>query len=197
LKIPEDYKVVLYAPTFRKGDNLDVYDLNYHQVLEKLQRRFDGKWVFLVKLHPHLLSKSNQIVNGHDVLDVLDVTSYDDIQELLSIANVLITDYSSLMFDYSITGRPCFLYIPDVIDYIHNDRGLYFDVMELPFISGRSMEELLTQVESFHEEAYQQGLAEFSREIGTFEQGNACVRLLEHVNQVCFSKNRRGLREAV
>ena len=74
---------------------------------------------------------------------LLDVTSYDDIQELLSISDFLISDYSSLMFDFAITKRPCFFYIPDIDEYISKDRNLYFDIKELPFISVKNNEELI------------------------------------------------------
>ena len=76
----------------------------------------------------------------------MDVTHYDDIQELLSITDVLISDYSSFMFDFAITKRPCFLYVPDIYEYTNQDRKLYFDVLELPFISATSDKELVRSI---------------------------------------------------
>src|SRR5699024_10923852 len=91
---------------------------------------FGGKWLILVKLHPHLLSVSNELTENDYVVNV---TTYDDIQELLLIADMLISDYSSLIFDYALTKRPCFLYVPDLEDYIKKERELYFNITELPF----------------------------------------------------------------
>lgn len=185
LDIQSDYKVILYAPTFRKNNDLSVYDLDYSKIISKLESKFGGKWVFLVKLHPHLISESSKLVYGDNVIDV---TSYDDIQELLSISDVLISDYSSLMFDFGLISRPCFLYVPDLDEYIKNDRKLYFDVKELPFILCRSNEELLNNMDDFNNNKYLQKLNCFYKKIGSFERGNACEKLAEHINSICFNK---------
>lgn len=185
INVSSDYKVILYAPTFRKDNSLEVYDLNYSKILKKIEDKFGGKWVFLVRLHPHLISKSSQLFNGENVIDV---TSYDDIQELLSISNILISDYSSLMFDFTLTQRPCFLYIPDIDEYISNDRKLYFNIEELPFISATCSDDLLDKIEGFDYVKYSNDLTYFSNSIGTFETGRACENLLNRINKICFSK---------
>ncbi|MCL6572223.1 MAG: CDP-glycerol glycerophosphotransferase family protein [Bacillus sp. (in: Bacteria)] len=187
LTIPTNYKIILYAPTFRKDKNLDVYKLNYDEILGSLEKKFGSKWIFLVKLHPHMISETNQFVYGDNVLDV---TSYDDIQELLNITDVLISDYSSLMFDFAITKRPCFLYVPDLDEYIKNERNLYFDVLELPFISATSKIDLLEKINEFSYDEYNDRLREFLTGIETFEDGNASQKLLDHINEVCFGKKR-------
>ncbi|WML51598.1 CDP-glycerol glycerophosphotransferase family protein [Neobacillus sp. PS3-12] len=194
LKISDHYKIALYAPTFRKGNNMDVYNLDYDRLLDSLNRKFGGEWRFLVKLHPHLISKSRQLLKGNHVIDA---TQYDDIQELLGVADFLISDYSSLMFDYAITKRPCFLYVPDLNEYISNDRELYFNVKELPFVSTYSNDDFCTKIENFNEKRYKDRLEEFLNSIGTFEDGTACVSLLNLINQICFSKKGSIVYEAV
>jgi CDP-glycerol glycerophosphotransferase len=194
LKIPYESKVLLYAPTFRKGNSLEVYDLDYSQIVEKLTTKFGGEWIVLVKLHPHLLSQSSQLVYGEKVIDV---TTYDDIQELLLITDTLISDYSSLIFDFSITKRPCFLYVPDFIEYTSKDRNLYFDLMELPFISAASNGDLLKKIEEFQNEEYLKSLSSFLDQIGTYEDGKASEHLLNHINKICFKSKRGDVNEAV
>jgi CDP-glycerol glycerophosphotransferase len=184
LNLPKDSKVILYAPTFRKDSGLDVYDLQYTQILRKLQTKFGGEWRFLVRLHPHLISKSKELVRGDNVLDV---TVYPDIQELLSISDILISDYSSVVFDFSLTGRPCFLYIPDVLDYVNNDRKLYFDIRLLPFISASGNDDLLDELEKFDYKKYNYKLKSFLESIGSFESGRASEKLLKHIDKVCFN----------
>jgi CDP-glycerol glycerophosphotransferase len=188
LNIPSNTKIVLYAPTFRQDGALDVYDLNYNLVRQKLQQRYGGNWVFLVKLHPHLIAKSKQLTFGKSIIDV---TSYDDIQELLNIADILISDYSSLIFDFGLTQRPCFLYIPDLYKYVENERNLYFDIAELPFLGAISNQELVDKIESFNEKKYQKELANFLAGIGSFENGKACEVLLKKIEEVCLSGKRR------
>ncbi|WP_268747507.1 CDP-glycerol glycerophosphotransferase family protein [Jeotgalibacillus soli] len=194
LKISPEKKIVLYAPTFRKNNNLEIYDLDYKNISRDLEAKFKGEWVVLVKLHPHLISKSSQLIYGENVMDV---TSYDDIQELLMIADVLISDYSSLMFDFAITKRPCFLYVPDVKEYISQERKLYFDLMELPFISAANNQELLKKIDEFNEEEYKERLTAFLTHVGSFENGHACEHLLNRINSVCFNETRSEMNEAV
>ena len=182
LNIDNDKKIILYAPTFRKNNDLSVYNINYKKTLSSLKEKFGGEWVFLVKLHPHLISKSKELVYGDDVMDV---TSYDDIQELLSVADVLISDYSSLMFDFGLTERPCFLYVPDLESYIQSDRRLYFDINELPFISAKSNEELSNEIVNFDGDKYKKNLDKFSREIGSFESGKCCEELEKRLEKIC------------
>lgn len=194
LDISKEKKILLYAPTFRKDNNLDSYNLDYASVLEKLEAKFGGEWIVLVRLHPHLINQSNRLIYGNNVLDV---TSFDDIQELLLISDVLISDYSSLMFDFSITNRPCFLYVPDVKEYIKGDRKLYFNLMELPFKSVTNNEDLIEEIEKFKNEEYKRNLAEFSNQIGSFEEGHACEQLLNRINKICYKEKRSEINEAV
>ncbi len=186
--------MLLYAPTFRKDHNLEVYDLDFEPLLKAAQKKFGGNWVVLVKLHPHLLSKSNQMVNQKNVIDV---TGYNDIQELLLIADILISDYSSLMFDYSLTNRPCFLYVPDVKQYLEKERNFYFNLEEFPFISAVSNSDLVREIEQFDEINYKQEVQSFLTKIGSYENGNSSELLLKKINEICFDGKRRGLNEAI
>ncbi|MBS4179145.1 CDP-glycerol glycerophosphotransferase family protein [Lederbergia citrea] len=194
LNLPIDYKIMLYAPTFRKDEILTVYDLDYSGILTSLENKFGGKWVILVKLHPHLLSKSTNIVYGNHVVDI---THYSDIQELLSISDVLISDYSSLIFDFSITKRPCFLYVPDIEEYIKQDRNLYFDILELPFPAAMNNSDLNKDIKVFNSEKYITDLDKFFMKIGSFEDGKASENLVQRINKICYSEIRREVNEAV
>jgi CDP-glycerol glycerophosphotransferase len=194
LNIPNHYKIALYAPTFRKGNNMDVYNLNYDRLLDSLKRKFGGEWRFVVKFHPHLISESDKLLSGEYVIDA---TKYDDIQELLGATDFLISDYSSLIFDFAITKRPCFLYVPDLNEYISNERNLYFNVKKLPFISTYSIDDFCSKIANFNEKAYKDQLEEFLRSIGNFEDGTTCESLLNLINQICFSKKGSIVYEAV
>lgn len=182
-KIDRNKKIVLYAPTFRKDNDLTIYNLDYSQIMNRLSEKFGGEWIFLVKLHPHLISKSKELVCGNNVLDV---TTYDDIQELLGVADILVSDYSSLIFDFVFTERPCFLYVPDLDKYIKSDRRLYFDINELPFISVKNNNEFVKEIDSFNQIKYKKNLAKFNSKIGSFENGQCCKELEKKIDKVCF-----------
>ncbi|MUV36908.1 Teichoic acid poly(glycerol phosphate) polymerase [Lentibacillus sp. JNUCC-1] len=186
--------VVLYAPTFRKDGNMDVYDLDYDRLAKRLTDKYGGEWTILIKLHPHLMSQSDQIIQGDHVRDV---TAYDDIQELLMVADVLISDYSSLIFDFSITKRPCFLYVPDLMDYRQKERALYFDIEALPFPSAQSNQDLMETIMSFDEENYHRQMGAFLAEVGSYEDGRAAEHLAHRLEAICVSEKRSEVYEAL
>lgn len=179
----KEKKVLLYAPTFRKDGNLDVYDIDYKRVLKSLEDKYGEEWIILVKLHPHLINKSNEIEYNEKIVNA---TSYDDIQELLAVSDILISDYSSLIFDYLVVGKPCFLYVPDIKDYISKDRDLYFDIEKLPFINVKSNDELIEKIINFDEVNYKKNIKDFSNYIGSYEKGNASEKLMKKIEKICF-----------
>ena len=168
-----DEKILLYAPTFRKDNNLDVYNINYERLLNNLEKKYNYKWKILLRLHPHLINIMPEI----KVENVINVTKYDDIQELLAISDILISDYSSLMFDFTITKRPCFLYVPDLEEYQSKDRKLYFNVKELPFKIAKSNDELIDEIVNFSNEEYNKSLELFLNKIGSYENGKASQKI--------------------
>lgn len=168
-----DEKILLYAPTFRKDNNLDVYNINYERLLNNLEKKYNCKWKILLRLHPHLINIMPEI----KVENVINVTKYDDIQELLAISDILISDYSSLMFDFTITKRPCFLYVPDLEEYQSKDRKLYFNVKELPFKIAKSNDELIDEIVNFSNEEYNKSLELFLNKIGSYENGKASQKI--------------------
>ncbi|GGE30522.1 hypothetical protein GCM10011391_06460 [Pullulanibacillus camelliae] len=188
LKLPSEKKMVLYAPTFRKDHETQVYDLNYSLLLEALTERFGGEWIVLVRLHPHMVTAAEQLVYSDRVIDV---STYDDCQELLCIADVLVSDYSSLIFDYALTRRPCFLYVPDLNSYIQKERQLYFDLEALPFEAAVHPDDFLTAIRQFDQASYHQRLANFLKAMGSSEEGEASKYVVDHIYHVCFGEEER------
>ena len=180
--IPQTNKLILYAPTFRQSYNLEYYNIDYIRLKDALHNRFGDEWAILVRLHPHLRQYSQQLLHGKQTVDV---TNYDDIQELLAVSDILISDYSSLIFDFALTKRPCFLYVPDLNEYIQKERALYFDIKQLPFIKASSNNDLLSAISTFDEKKYLSELTAFNNNIGSYENGNACERIIEYINQEC------------
>lgn len=172
--ISSDTHIALYAPTFRNDGNLDIYKLNFDDIISSLQARFGGTWVILLRLHPHL----SQMADFIDYSDALySASDYDDVQELLCASDVLISDYSAIMFDFSLTHRPCFLYTPDLNAYTAKDRKLYFKVEDLPFPIAMTEEALRENIQNFSQEAYAACLQNFLNEIGSYDDGHASERV--------------------
>ncbi len=171
--------VVLYAPTFRRSGKLEPYRIDWQEIIPRLEQMFGGEKVTLfLRLHPNLLGKADtsELMNHPSIIDM---TRYHDMQELLCISDMLITDYSSSMFDYAMLGRPCLLYATDVEAY---DRGYYYDFKELPFPLARNVEELKEIIETFDVEKYKSELDSFlQHRLGLHEHGVASKALVEWI----------------
>jgi len=190
LSLPNSQKIILYAPTFRDGQSLDTHQLNYEHILNILSVKYSGEWTFLIKHHPHYIEKmKDEVFPG----GVINVTNYDDTQELLSITDILITDFSSLMFDFAITGRPCYLYTPDLSLYVNRERKLYFKLNELPFLQVNSEEELIKELVLFDKDVYSKELTKFLKNIGSYEKGNASFEITRRILNVCNKKELNSL----
>lgn len=177
LNIDTTSKIVLYAPTFRKNHDLNVYDLDYELLRKMLIRKFGGNWNILVRLHPHIQQNANFINYNSYIKNASD---YDDVQELLAISDILITDYSAIMFDFILTRKPCFLYLSDFEEYIKNDRNLYFDINKLPFEKIYNSDDLHTVIEQFDINEYKNKCEAFiENDIESYDDGNACKRVFQ------------------
>lgn len=173
--LPKDGRIVLYAPTFRRSGTLEPYRIDWSEMIPRLERMFGGaKVTLLLRLHPNLIGKADtsSLINHPSVIDM---TRYHDMQELLCVSDMLITDYSSSMFDYAMLRRPCVLYATDVAQY---DRGYYYDFRELPFPLAEDSEQLAALIEGFDEAEYQERLKLFLDErLGLVERGVAAEEL--------------------
>ncbi|MCD8355269.1 MAG: CDP-glycerol glycerophosphotransferase family protein [Clostridia bacterium] len=178
LQLPENCNFVIYAPTFRADHSLEAYQLDYHAVCKACEQRFGGRWIMLVRLHPNIMQLAKDLTFDKQV--TFDATAFDDMQLLLSACDAVITDYSSLMFDFALTRRPCFQFATDIDDY-KNDRNFYFPIDETPFPLAKSNAEMVQKILDFDETAYQQDWDVFYQKMGFCEDGNASQRCVEWI----------------
>ncbi|MCI8886820.1 MAG: hypothetical protein HFG70_01915 [Hungatella sp.] len=174
-----DKKIVLYAPTFRTDteNSFDKYDLDISAILKALNTRFNSEYVLMYRFHHFLYSmkKCRDYYNNG-----IDATYYPDIQELLVAADIVITDYSSLMWDFSLQRKPVFLYQLDKEEY-ENDRGFYAPVSEWPYPQAHSQKELLEVIENFDHKCYIQKLESFLEKYGSCDDGHASERVVKWI----------------
>ena len=174
LGLPEDRKLALYAPTFRADHSVDAYRIDPELVRRKAAENLKGEWTLLIRLHSNVAEQSKGLF-AYDGDTLADATAYPDMQELLCAADLLITDYSSSMFDYALTGKPIVRFATDVEAY-QKDRDFYFPLEELPFPLARSNQELgeiLTELQPLWTSP---AWAEFARENEFCEDGQASIR---------------------
>ena len=123
LGIGPGQKALLYAPTWRDNTQGLVTFLD----LAKLSADLGPAYVVLIRGHSRTMGASERV----DVPGVIDVTTYPNVTELFMASDAMITDYSSVMFDFSVTGRPMIFFVPDMDDYRDSIRGVYFDLSEV------------------------------------------------------------------
>ena len=122
--IHKDKKIILYAPTWRDSvDGGKTYGIKPPVDFNKWNEELSSDYVILFRAH-HLTSKIMDISFNNFVIDV---SSYDDVNELMVISDFLITDYSAIAFDYSILCKPIFVFAYDFNDYL-KARGTYFNI---------------------------------------------------------------------
>ncbi len=145
LGIGEDQIALLYAPTWRDSTNNGAsYDLAVPMDLKKWEQRLGDKYVLLFRAH----DRTTKVMNVQFNEFVRDYSTYEDINDLYIAADILITDYSSVIFDYSILGKPLYCFAYDY-DAYKKERGMYFDPeQEYPGGVIRTEDELLDKIES-------------------------------------------------
>lgn len=184
LRIPANKKVILYAPTFRdnetSGNNKFVFNINMD--LDRLKEKFSDEYILLMRMHVVI---SNKLTIPEELQDfVINVSNYSDIQELLLISDMLITDYSSVMFDFANTGRPIIFYTYDLDTYKNDVRGFYMDFEEeAPGPLVKTNDELIDAIQNIEDiqKKYQEKYDQFYHKYCPLEDGFAAKRVVDIV----------------
>lgn len=178
--IDEDSMLVIYAPTFRDDADLSVYDFDREKIINCFENKFDKKVYLLLRLHPNLKGVVKFKEEGSD--KVIDVSNYADIYDLMTISDFLITDYSSLMFEFPVSVRKgVFIFAKDISEY---NRGFYFDIYDLPFSISTNSNELCENIINFNENIYNRKIDKFFNDIDLFEDGFASDRLVDYISNI-------------
>lgn len=172
-----DEHFVIYAPTFRDDHDFRVYDLDPEPVLKALEKRFGGRWKLLLRFHDNDRKTGSWKRNSIKGPDVINVTMYPDIQELLAFCDAAITDYSSWIYDFMLTKKPGFLFAMDKKKY-NDERGFYFRLEDTPFPVSTNTEELAASILSFDADGtYKDKVESFLEGKGCMDDGHASERI--------------------
>ena len=182
LSIDKEENILLYVPTFREKFNFPECKLDVAKIKETLEKKTNEQWEIVVRLHPRMRDSLKKIYDNAENM-IKNADDYPDIQELLAASQIVITDYSSCIFDFLLTGRPGFLFVPDLESY-DQERGFYYNLEETPFPIAHTNEELMDNIKNFDKEEYCRRVKNFLKGKGSVEDGNASVRvcdLIEHL----------------
>lgn len=175
LNVPISSHIFLYAPTFRNDKTASIHSLDFKKIKSALEKHFGGEWVIIYRFHPNILKAYNFEPEG------IDATKYSDMQELIIASDILLTDYSSCMFDMAIASKPCLLYCSDIEDYVNNERGLYFNPNDLPFPLAKSNDELIDKICDFDDVTYESSVNAFLKQVGSYENGHASEEVSNYI----------------
>ena len=194
LGLPEDKKIILFAPTFRNDghdtENKNVLksgvnqmnEIDFDRLFDTLSKKFGGDFALVCRFHYHVesmidfdeLSKKSggRIINGN---------LHDDMAEYLAACDVLLTDASSCMFDYALTKQPCFLFFPDLEHYKNKERGFYLDTDTLPFPCSIDFEGLCGDILSFDSAEYEKNIDKMLSSLGFVDDESSSERVAKYI----------------
>lgn len=181
LGIGKDARVVLYAPTFRDTDAVGKSKFSFSMPfsLEAFHQEFGPETVLLLRMH--MLVASVTRIPEALKSSVVDVSSYPDVQKLFLASDALVTDYSSVFFDYSLLERPIIFFAYDLDRYEENIRGFYLDYQTLPGPIVKSQADLFEAIHAawIPDAERSEALRLFSRRYNPDADGNAAARVVD------------------
>lgn len=175
--------ILLYAPTFRDNGDSSVYNLDYMELKKQLELKFGGIWKIYVRLHPNASYLQDKIEYNEYIINA---SNFGDINDLILKSDILITDYSSCIFDAIYAGKKTFMYAPDLDNYIKL-RGLSIDLNNLPFSISYNIDELYNNIKEFDNGNYKKNVDFFLNNIKSFETGDASRVITDRIIEVINS----------
>lgn len=187
-QIRSEIHTLIYAPTYRFDNVGKEYrhesreiDLDFIVLKNVLERRFGGEWYIILRLHPSVAKESAKISRPDFVIDA---SNYEDSEELVSACDILISDYSSILFEPAFVKKPVFLFATDKSDYIDREYDLLIDYEALPFPIAESNDELMQNIEQFDPCGYEKTLNTFMEKYGVCEDGHASERAARRIQDL-------------
>jgi CDP-glycerol glycerophosphotransferase len=181
--LPDGKRVVLYAPTWRDNQYYASgrYRFDFRLDLERAWQALGDDYVILVRGHHHM---ADDVPAGARPGFAINVTGYPDISELFLVSDILVTDYSSAMFDFAVTGRPMLFFTYDLEAYRDSLRGFYFDFeAEAPGPLLASSDEVISAIGDVESVAagHRAGYAAFAAKFCPLDDGKAGARACDRI----------------
>lgn len=179
--ISKDKNILLYAPSFREDESLRYYQVDYKALQQVLEHKTNKQWIIMTRLHPRITKYSEFLLKNET--NVIDVSDYADIQELLISSDAMITDYSSCIFDFMLTRKPAFIFAIDINEY-NTERGFYYPIETTPFPISTTNEQLVKNIMDFNLDKYKKDVENFLQKKGCIEDGKASERVVDLIENI-------------
>ena len=158
-----DTKIALYAPSLRDKPSKEIFGLDIQKLTESLRWKFQGDWKVIARLHPGNDAFQREMVKN---IGAIDGRLYSDIQDLVGAADVIISDYSSIVFSGAMLSIPTFCLAIDEAEFKTHERSFCVKLRELPFSVANTNEELCTNISKFNLKTYKKSVEAYYREVG-------------------------------
>ena len=180
LGLPENKKIILYAPTWRDNQHQSGLGYTYKTEVDfdRLRNELSDEYVILFRAHYFV---ANKFDFSKYAGFVYNASLYDDINDLYIISDILITDYSSVFFDYSILKRPIIYYMYDLEEYQHVLRDFYISLDDLPGKIVETEDALIDALHNVGELTYDEKYKKFNDTYTYLDDGNASKRVVQCV----------------
>ena len=180
--ISEDSFIILYAPTYRGHEshaNRVDWTIDTDAIVKAAKDRFGKEIVVLYRCHFNVFNKRQKVFHA------IDVSEYPDMQDLLASVDLLISDYSSLIWDYAMTTKPGFLYTPDLEEYCRVTK-LHTPIEQWQYPYSLTTEELCDQIRNYDQS---KGLKKINAHLdllGCYEKGSATKEICKIIEKAVF-----------
>lgn len=207
--LPEDAKVIMFAPTFREGakDGIrsvysEIWSIDFKRLIDNLEKKFGGEWYVCIRVHPQLAPTFSKYKNPDVQSRLIDESQADDMYEILAAMDAYITDYSSACFEAGFAHIPVFIYADDIQKYAKDRGALMWNLVSypreriinnkaftpklnliFPFTVANNNEQLESDIAGFNQETYNEKLNEFYKKIGLVFNGNASEKLAGEIEK--------------
>ncbi|MCQ2570880.1 MAG: CDP-glycerol glycerophosphotransferase family protein [Candidatus Saccharibacteria bacterium] len=183
LKIKED-NILLYMPTFRNNYDSDPYNIDLESIKKALEASTKSSWKIICKMHPNVPEEHKKI----NCKDYISADKYGNTQQLILSCDILISDYSSVLFDALLADRIVFTYANDEKEYTSKERSLYFKLSELPFPYFKTSEELIDYIKQGNLKKAKSKYSRFLKDQSMATSGNASETVAKIIEKKCFKK---------
>ncbi len=173
LNLPLDKELILFAPTFKDKKSWEEDVLDNQKIVDFFKKKLKKDVVIGYRFHPNIA----KLIDDSKLKGAINLTNIDDSDEVVFASDIVISDFSSIVIDGFFAKKKSLFYVPNLDDYIKNERDLWIDFDRCPLRFCRNEEELFDELEKLETTKQDDKTKKFYNDFGITENGNACENL--------------------
>lgn len=178
LKIDGNDLIILYAPTVRSY-KFNYLQIDFENIVNLYKEKYNKNVKVLIRIHPNICDNTSII----ETKNIINVSTYPDVYELMKITDILISDYSSIIFDFLYTNNPVYLFAPDYNEYV-KERGMNFKYNELPFSISYDYTDLEKNIITKDHLKHDDQLKKFLENVKLVDDGNSSRKICQLIKLI-------------